>query len=810
MNKLLIMNKPLFRLLIFILCLVNFSLQAQIAETSLPTGLITKPWPAKWIAPPGIPAHGYGVYHFRKKIELKKVPSGFRVHVSGDNRYKLFVNGQMVCLGPARGDVHHWNFETVDLSPYLNAGQNIIAAVVWNFGDKSPAAQITHRTGFIIQGDAAEEQFINTNESWGTYINEAYTPSNPSFGGFLVVGPGENIDGKNYPWGWHKENYDDSKWKNAEEIAPGLYGGLFEPWYEKWELAQRKIPAMEMLPQRFNTVRKVSGVTIPDGFPQKNIPLLIPAHSKVVVLLDQGVETTAYQVLNISNGKNAMIELSQAEALYEKNGQPNNRKGNRNEVAGKDFVGFTDKIISDGGNNREYTSLWWRTYRYLQLTIETKDSNLVINDISGIYTGYPFVLKSTFAATSKSDPSLSVDLKNIFDAGWRTARLCAHETYIDCPYYEQLQYTGDTRIQALISLFNTGDDRLMRNAIQQLKNSHGLEGITMSRYPTSMPQYIPPFSLWWIAMLHDYMMYRGDKEFIKEMMPVCRAIVHFFESRKDSTGLLRLIPYWNFTDWAETPGWRAGVPPGAFDSYSAMMDLQLLMAYQNAKALELFAGYNEVALDYQQKANALTSNIRKVYWDNSRKLFADTKEKNFFSQHTNTLAVLTGLIKGKEATQLMERTLKDTGLTQATIYFKYYLHRAIVEAGLGNRYLNLLGEWKKQLNIGLTTWAESPEPSRSDCHAWGASPNIEFFRIVLGIDSDAPGFSKVNIQPHLGQLTAANGSIPHPDGMIEADYQVNEKGSLRATISLPKGVSGFFKWKEKKYFIKPGKQIFNL
>lgn len=804
------MNKLLLKLSFCSLCFVTFSLHAQMASTSLPAELITKPWPAKWIAPPGISPNGYGVYHFRKKIDLKKIPSNFMVHVSGDNRYKLFVNGQMVCLGPARGDVHHWNFETVDLLPYLVTGQNILAAVVWNFGDKSPAAQISYRTGFIMQGNAAEEQVVNTNQSWVTYINEAYTPSNPSYSGLLMVGPGENIKGEKFPWGWQQENYDDTKWKNAEEIAPGLYGGLFEPWYETWELAQRKIPAMEMLPQRFNALRKVSGIQIPEGYPQKNIPLLIPAHSKVVVLLDQGVETTAYQVLNISSGKNAMIEMSQAEALYEKNGQPYNRKGNRNEVANKDFVGYTDKIKSDGGNNREYTSLWWRTYRYLQLTIETRDSNLVINDVYGIYTGYPFVIKSTFTATAKSDPSISTDLKNIFDAGWRTARLCAHETYIDCPYYEQLQYAGDTRIQALISLFNTGDDRLMRNAILQLKNSHGLEGITMSRYPTSIPQYIPPFSLWWIAMLHDYMMYRGDKVFIKQMMPACRAVIHFFESRKDSTGLLKFIPYWNFTDWAETPGWRAGVPPGAFNSYSALMDLQLLMAYKNAKALELFAGYADIALDYQRKANTLTSDIRKYYWDNSRKLFADTREKNFFSQHTNTMAVLTEVVKGKEATHLMEKTLKDTGLTQATIYFKYYLYRAVAEAGLGNRYLNLLGEWKRQLSMGLTTWAETPEPSRSDCHAWGASPNIEFFRIVLGIDSYAPGFSKVSIQPNLGQLTSANGSIPHPNGMIEVNYQIIEAGSLRAVIILPKGVTGFFKWKEKKYFIKTGKQIFNL
>jgi alpha-L-rhamnosidase len=49
------------------------------------------------------------------------------------------------------------------------------------------------------------------------------------------------------------------------------------------------------------------------------------------------------------------------------------------------------------------------------------------------------------------------------------------------------------------------------------------------------------------------------------------------------------------------------------------------------------------------------------------------------------------------------------------------------------------------LNRGLTTWAETADPTtRSDCHAWSASPNYELFRTVLGIDSAAPGFRRVN------------------------------------------------------------------
>ncbi|WP_229206171.1 hypothetical protein [Dyadobacter fermentans] len=76
----------------------------------------------------------YGVYKFRKTIELNAKPASFFVHVSADNRYKPFVNGKHVSQGPARGDLYFWNFETVDIAPYLNAGSNTVAAVVWNEG----------------------------------------------------------------------------------------------------------------------------------------------------------------------------------------------------------------------------------------------------------------------------------------------------------------------------------------------------------------------------------------------------------------------------------------------------------------------------------------------------------------------------------------------------------------------------------------------------------------------------------------------------------------------------------------------------
>jgi len=123
--------------------------------------------------------------------------------------------------------------------------------------------------------------------------------------------------------------------------------------------------------------------------------------------------------------------------------------------------------------------------------------------------------------------------------------------------------------------------------------------------------------------------------------------------------------------------------------------------------------------------------------------------------------------------------------------------------------MDWLGIWRENIAMGLTTWAEdsSLQTVRSECHAWGSSPNIEFYRTVLGIDTDAPGFAKIKIEPHLGHLKKVSGEIPHPGGKVSVKY-VLEGSKWRVNISLPVNTSGSFIWKAKTYALKAGANAF--
>nr|WP_321411975.1 alpha-L-rhamnosidase C-terminal domain-containing protein [uncultured Allomuricauda sp.] len=756
-------------------------------------------WEAHWITTPVGSTYDYGVYHFKKGWSLEAKPEEFIINVSADQRYKLYVNGTLVVKGPARGDILHWYFETIDIAPFLKEGHNQIAATVWNFGFWSAGAQISQELGFILQGNSEAEKVVNTNSTWNVLGNISYSPF---FGYLQDVGPTEIIDGRKYPWGWKSQpNEDKFGWMEAKERERGIPQNYGTQYIRA--LTPRDIPLMESKSEPNPKVRDYTGLKLDPEFMSGGSSQIVQPYTKATILFDQGYLTNGYLKFLFDGGKDSKIEVTYAESLVDEHGN----KGNRNVITGKTIEGFKDIFYLDGGSERAYETLWFRTYRYIQVQIETGAEAMKMYPIESMFTGYPFVAKANFTSNMQY-------LDNIWEVGWRTARLCAGETYYDCPYYEQLQYIGDTRIQALISLYVTGDDILMKKAINSLSWSRNSEGILNSRYPARYEQFIPPFSLYWINMLHDYFMLRPDDEFVKRHLTTVRTILEWYIDKLSAHGMLGPMPHWNFTDWATEWPWNdeipmGGVPPGVKEGGSSILTLQL--SYALGDAVDMFSEYgnSEEVTRYKVIQNKINRSVKRQCFDKERGLFADDIGHTSYSQHASIMAVLSNAVDKEEARQLMERILNDGSLIQATVYYKFYLFRALGSIDMGDEYLNLLGEWKGMLDNGLTTFAERPEPSRSDCHAWSASPLYDFFATVCGIGPAAPGFKKVSISPKLGKLNFIKAEMPHPNGIIKVHFRKNEK-NFKADIWLPKNTSGFFHYGDQHRRINAGENQIKL
>jgi alpha-L-rhamnosidase len=806
LHKVLIMKSLFSVLLMFLMLHVNAQM---IPDPDLSPDLLKKHWDASWINYPDKTASEFGVYLFRNTFELSELPGEFIIHLSADNRYKLYVNEQWVGLGPARSDADNWIFETYDIAEYLEVGKNNVSVEVWNYGEYRPWAQISLGTGLIVQGNTRASAILNTPGNWKCLHAEAYSAFNggrDELGTFIVVGPGLNIDGSIYPWGWRRTDYNDITWKKPRTSFSGAPQGVGTDITHA--LVPRTIPAMELRQLAGPIIRKAEGIDAFNNNPAELKDLTVPKNMKKVnILLDQQKLLTAYPELIISGGKGAKIRIGYAESLFDSKGS----KPHRDSIEGMTFKGAYDLIEADGGKVRLYTTLWFRTFRYIHLEISTMDDPLTIHGMNPVFTAYPFEEKASFRADNE------IVLEQIWDLAWHTSRLCANELFYDCPYYEQMQYVGDTRIQALIALYVSGDDRLMKKAINDYYNSINPEGLTLSRYPTEPRQIIPTYSLAWVSMIYDYLLHRNDYEFVAKYLLSIQGVLQWFEARKNENGMLGGIEYWPFVDWTDQWPWDnelriGGVPPGGIEGNSSIISFQYAMTLRQAAEIFRFYGVPNIAKTFENQASAIIEATRKFCWDEEKGLFADTPEKESYSQHASSLAILCDAVPEEDQALLMERVMRDETLIQASLYFRFYVHQAAIKAGLGNKYLTYLDSWKQVLGNGMTTLPEIPdlERTRSDCHAWSSSPVYEFLATVTGIKPAAMGFEAVIIEPHPNGLKHIEASMPHHKGDIGVDLKFDNKGGVAGTVKLPDGLKGLFIWDGQTLDLEGGKQSIKM
>ncbi len=765
-------------------------------------------WRASWITHPTAPLREPLVLHFRRSLTLAAVPASYPVRVSADNRFILYVNGHRAGDGPARGDLAHWRYERFDLAPLLQPGKNFITATVWNWGIFAPIAQISDRTAFLLESAATGDADISTPQGWQVEREDGQRPlgrSAVTLETYMASGPGEQVNAALYDWNWDTPADPASSWiAAASPMRDSIFAGVNKAHSadttgdNPWGLVPDSLPHMEYMSTtagdsvRIDILNRGPQEPALQAFPAA--PVTVPAGAHVRILLDRKTLTTAYPLLTVSGGTGAQIRLTYAEALYDKD----QHKGDRDAVGNRSALGINDSFLPDGGAHRAFQPLWWRTWRYLDLDIQTAAEPLQLESLTANFTAYPFDERATFHSP---DPELA----KIWDISWRTARLDAHETYMDTPYYEQLQYVGDTRIQALISYAVTGDDRLARQAVEAFDQSRIPQGITTSRYPSSLRQIIPTFSLLYVGMVRDFWMYRPDPEPARAVLPGTRTVLDWFARQEDPDGLLHELPWWSFIDWVSS----GEIPTYGANHESCVTTLQYLGALNDAADLEQGLGDPLLATRYKSRAAHVRSGLLNKCWVASRGLVADNPDQKNFSQQANILAVLYDVVPKDRRQEVLRRMLAiepgntHDSILSASYYFRFYLARALEHAGMANDYLGSISPWRKLLALHFSTWPEIPGDTRSDSHAWTAHPIYDLLTLVAGIQPASPGFATVRIAPHLGALPSLKAAFPHPQGMIAVEY-LRRGAGLTATVTLPGTLTGSFVYKGKTLPLKPG------
>ena len=726
-------------------------------------------WPAKWLAGEA------GVCLFRKRFAWAGGP--LRLHVSADQRYRLFLDGAPLGQGPERGDFDHWRFESYALD--LAAGEHLLVARVW-WLDDAPLAQTTIKPAFLCAAEGAAHELLSTGAaSWERRRDGAWAPRD-----------------KRMAWGTGSKS---TVTVDADLLAAPLGGG--DGWTTApvlggatrrgtGHLNRGRVLHLEPATLPAQDERSIQAGTVRRGDarfagPLLGRPLVLAPGESASAVVDLGIYRCAYpEVTAAGTGE---VRIDWVEALF--TGTTGETKAHRAAVDDLRFDGVGDLFRFTGPAGTAST-LWWEAGRFVEITATAGASPLELRGLAWRETGYPLEVAARFAS---SDARLDACLPLLE----RVLRMCSHETFMDCPYYEQLQYCGDTRLECLATRALSRDHRLVDKALMTFAWSQREDGLLSSRYPTCDWQDIPTFSPLWIGMLHDTWSY-GDLALVRAHLPTMRGILERVRLHVGADGLLRQIPGWNFVDWV--PSWKDGESPGQQDG-SAVTSWLLAYVLGLAAELEDWAGEPALAQRDRDLAKRLAAGCESC-WDAARGRYRDAAELTTVSEHAQVLALLSGLVAPERQSQLLDSLERDADLARTTVYFSHYLFEVAARFRRPGLLFSRLEYWRALPEQGFTTVPEAPEPSRSDCHAWGSHPWYHLLASVLGIRPAAPGFAAVRIAPMAGPLTRADGVWPHALGDIRvrldgAHGEVTVPAGLPATLVLDGKeivVSGSHRW----------------
>jgi len=274
-------------------------------------------------------------------------------------------------------------------------------------------------------------------------------------------------------------------------------------------------------------------------------------------------------------------------------------------------------------------------------------------------------------------------------------------------------------------------------------------------------------------MLHDQLLYDGEAAADEQTLRTAQLVIQSFADlqRQESVGTPK---HWMFADWVL--GWDAGVPPGGANATvhhltRALAEIALwkLAGKRSPKPQEEFV-----------LADGLVRSHRDPAWQ--------------ASEHAEALYRLYQAELGLESEPWPTDPLRTAGAAETTLYFSYYKHLAMQS----DDYLAELGPWKAMIEHGLTTFAETPEPARSDCHAWSAHPVLGFFQVVAGITSTSARWRTAKVAPRPGKLSRFKAEVVHPQGQISVHWQDR-------SFSIETPVQTEFQFAGKSEVLQPGR-----
>ncbi len=763
-----------------------------------------------WLEGEERPANGYA--QFRKAFTLDRVPSKAVVHVSGDCKYILFVNGEIVGRGPITSDPRYKQVDIYDVAGYLRVGENALAALVLYRHAKTSRLWPV-RGGFLAEFCSPGVCF-GTDGTWKGRWAVEYKSDAP----FMThqYGHQEWLDARKGEPGWQLFDFDDRGWKNTLVVAEaGKY------WPEALEI--RTVPHMRR--DIRHPVRLVGFFSSggngrgPENYyePAKQIQVSYMGSSVLVWneegICDPGCGPVVFQE-NSSDGLGFVVDLG--EEMF---GYPfiefEAPEGvvvdlGHGEVLGRNHVitvllpesnseqRYGDRYYSRGGRQR------WEIFdtkgcRYLEVHFRNIPPDgegrkrVTIHRVGFIRSQAPAQRETEFSCSDKL-------LNRIFEICRRTMEVKNQEWHI-CDINRE-QNIWIEPFQEMVHLQIFGKLEMHVKTLQAFARGQLADGFFPSTIPSIYEgeqrgenQYLMSSVVYPLVVYLDRL-YGGADSRHAEMLAACERFFEAIGKYIDKDNILRNTPGSHWCEWSGIDTRPSDVNMNVKESWEVTyMTGHLILSLECAAWLAEELGRLELAQRWRDRAEGLRRSAISRYWSEERQAYLDGiydgRRSDSVSQTTNAMAILARL--GNEARlKTIAQTITNpksydvpSQVNQTT-----YLNEALVTLNMDEEVPGTIRRlYKKMLDQGATTTWESEfalERSCGCCFGFAAHPLWYMVHNYLGVIPLEEGYKtfSVRIRPH--DLEYAAGKIATPRGFIEVSWRKTGSGLL-LELTVPEG-----------------------
>ncbi|MDZ4199583.1 MAG: alpha-L-rhamnosidase, partial [Kiritimatiellia bacterium] len=609
--------------------------------------------------------------HFRRDFELAGVPERAPFFITADKAYKLYVNGDYVCRGPARGYASHWPFDEVDLHSYLRAGKNWIAVEAYNPGIST--FQYIHQTsaGFLcaaVWGDFC----LVSDRQWKMRRSPAHARETARYS--LQIDFQEHVDARLDTRDWISSPEAPADWE-ANLFPEGSQQHLSFPFGRApyTTVEERGIPLLRetrVVPERvaahtsgphgegYRTWRNVSwgfvrevakakwdaGADFTGQRTDEGFVLTLPACEKGVftavslLLPSYTVGTVGLSVKKATGHE--IIDLHFHECM-------NGTRPAIHNPGAACLTAMANRIFLRKGltEHEFYHALGFRV-----VTLVGRDLTVPLEVRIAVRSmGYPFTMRGAFSCSDET-------LNQIHAISRHTQQICSLDAYVDTPWREQAQWWGDARVQAKNTFFLDGDARLLKRGIRSIAGQRTDEGLTYGHAPTcAYGCILPDFALTWILTIRDYYFQTGDISLFIEQLPRIREVLSYFDlpEARHPNGLLRYDRrFWLFEDWSTL--YKGEIP--------TFLNLWFIETLNALAELASVAGMKDAAKVWRADSDVHSQKVVENLFDPAMNLMIGGLDEQLLpvkeaSVHDQTLALHLGLCPEAHETMIQEKLL---------------------------------------------------------------------------------------------------------------------------------------------------------